>query len=63
MKKILVVGSANMDLVVKVPYMPSVGETILGESFMQSLGGKRGKPGICLRPFGGRSRVPGCCRL
>lgn len=40
MKKILVVGSANMDLVVKVPYMPSVGETILGESFMQSLGGK-----------------------
>ena len=40
MKKILVVGSANMDLVVKVPYMPSVGETILGESFMQSLGGQ-----------------------
>lgn len=29
-----------MDLVVKVPYMPAVGETILGESFMQSLGGK-----------------------
>ena len=40
MGKIVVIGSANTDLVVKTDRMPSPGETILGGSFMMSGGGK-----------------------
>lgn len=40
MKKILVVGSANVDFVVAVKRAPQVGETILCESFEQVPGGK-----------------------
>lgn len=39
-KKIAVIGSVNMDIVVNVPYMPAVGETILGYSFKTVPGGK-----------------------
>ena len=35
--KIVVVGSSNMDLVVKSPRIPAVGETILGEDFIMTL--------------------------
>jgi ribokinase len=38
--KLLVIGSLNMDLVVNVPQMPKVGETILGENFKAVAGGK-----------------------
>ena len=40
MKKILVIGSLNMDLVLEVENMPLPGETIMGKSFMTSPGGK-----------------------
>ncbi|SHI87332.1 ribokinase [Tangfeifania diversioriginum] len=38
--KIVVVGSSNTDMVVKVPYIPASGETILGTDFMTIPGGK-----------------------
>lgn len=38
--KIVVVGSSNMDLVVKSSRIPSVGQTILGGDFMMNPGGK-----------------------
>ncbi len=38
--KILVVGSTNMDLVVKTKKAPRAGETLIGESFFQAPGGK-----------------------
>ncbi len=38
--KIVVVGSSNMDLVVKSGQIPAVGETILGGDFMMIPGGK-----------------------
>jgi len=38
--KIVVVGSSNMDLVVKSPRIPSKGETILGGDFIMTPGGK-----------------------
>ncbi|MEJ2701855.1 MAG: ribokinase [Sedimentisphaerales bacterium] len=38
--KIVVVGSSNMDLVVKAPRIPVAGETILGEDFFMTPGGK-----------------------
>jgi ribokinase len=37
---ILVVGSINMDLVVRTPRMPAPGETVLGKGFATSPGGK-----------------------
>ena len=40
MKKILVVGSLNVDMVVRVPHMPSAGETILAEKADTVPGGK-----------------------
>lgn len=39
-KRILVLGSVNMDLVVRVPRMPRPGETVLGGTFLTNLGGK-----------------------
>lgn len=38
--KITVIGSLNMDMVVNVPYIPKVGETISGYSFKTIPGGK-----------------------
>src|SRR5690554_5839519 len=38
--KIVVVGSSNTDMVVRVPHIPSPGETVLGNSFMTIQGGK-----------------------
>jgi len=40
MAKITVVGSANIDLVVRTPRMPAKGETILGGPFFSGPGGK-----------------------
>lgn len=40
MSHVVVVGSLNMDLVVRVPYMPAPGETILGTKFQTIPGGK-----------------------
>ncbi len=39
-RRIAVVGSVNMDLVLRAPRMPQVGETLLGTSFCQVPGGK-----------------------
>ncbi len=38
--RITVVGSSNMDLVVKSTRIPLIGETILGEDFIMTPGGK-----------------------
>ena len=40
MPKLVVVGSLNMDLVVRTPHLPRPGETILGREFMTAPGGK-----------------------
>ena len=40
MKKILVVGSLNVDMVVRVPHMPAAGETILAKKADTVPGGK-----------------------
>ncbi len=38
--KIIVIGSSNTDMVVKVPQIPAPGETIMGTDFMTISGGK-----------------------
>ena len=38
--QIVVVGSINMDLVVRAPHLPQPGETIIGSNFETFPGGK-----------------------
>ena len=40
MAKIVVVGSSNTDMVVKVPHLPAPGETVMGGEFFIAPGGK-----------------------
>jgi sugar/nucleoside kinase (ribokinase family) len=37
--RILVVGSSNTDMIVKVPHLPHPGETVLGGVFVTAAGG------------------------
>lgn len=56
---ILVVGSINMDLVVRAPHMPSPGETILGENFATQPGGKGANQAVAAARLGGRVAMIG----
>ncbi len=49
---ILVVGSINMDLVVRAPHMPAPGETILGKGFATSPGGKGANQAVAAARLG-----------
>lgn len=53
MKKILVLGSLNMDFVIQVKEMPKVGETILGESVRLVPGGKGANQAYAAGKLGG----------
>ena len=50
--KIVVVGSSNMDLVVKSPRIPAVGETILGGDFIMVPGGKGANQAVSAAKLG-----------
>lgn len=52
MNKICVLGSINMDLVVKVNDIPRVGETILSKSFEKIAGGKGANQAIAAKRCG-----------
>ncbi|ANQ52627.2 ribokinase [Flammeovirga sp. MY04] len=54
MKKIIVIGSSNTDMVVKSPRIPAPGETILGGKFMQVAGGKGANQAVAAARSGGR---------
>ncbi len=53
MAKILVVGSINMDLVVRVPHAPMPGETVLGGDFETYPGGKGANQAVAASRMGG----------
>ncbi|GAA0133784.1 ribokinase [Paenibacillus sp. YSY-4.3] len=50
--KILVIGSINMDLVLRVPYIPQVGETLLGSSVERVPGGKGANQAVTAAKLG-----------
>ncbi len=52
MGEILIVGSLNMDLVVRVPQMPKPGETIFGKGFQTIPGGKGANQAIAAARLG-----------
>lgn len=51
---ILVVGSINMDLVVRTPRIPAPGETVLGERFATAPGGKGANQAVAVTRQGAR---------
>lgn len=58
-KKILVIGSLNMDLVIHVPRVPGDGETILGTEFHQFHGGKGANQAVAAARQGGEVLMAG----
>ncbi len=52
-RSILVVGSSNMDLVVKINQFPLPGETLLGGDFFMNNGGKGANQAIAVSRLGG----------
>lgn len=59
-KPILVVGSLNMDLVVRVARHPIVGETLLGGEFQTFPGGKGANQAVAAARLGAPVRMIGC---
>lgn len=53
MKRIAVVGSTNMDLVVESKKVPKKGETVLGENFFSGPGGKGSNQAVAAARLGG----------
>ena len=53
MKKILVIGSANIDITATVDRFPSVGETILGDTLSYAYGGKGANQAMACGKLGG----------
>lgn len=60
MKKIFVVGSLNMDLVIRAPFMPENGQTITGDGFMTNPGGKGANQATAVGKLGGNCFMVGC---
>ncbi len=54
MKRILVVGSSNTDLIIRVPRLPRPGETVLGGEFSTAAGGKGANQAVAAARAGGR---------
>lgn len=56
---ILVVGSLNMDLVLRVKRLPRPGETVLGEDYQTHPGGKGANQAVAIARLGGKVRMLG----
>ncbi len=56
-KTVIVVGSINVDLVVKVGRLPRSGETVIGGAFARVHGGKGGNQASAARALGARTRM------
>src|SRR5512137_2807518 len=59
MPKLVVVGSLNMDLVVRTPHLPRPGETILGRDFMTVPGGKGANQTVAAAKLGATVHMVG----
>jgi ribokinase len=56
MRKILVIGSSNTDLIAKVKRFPEAGETVQGNFFLQAMGGKGANQALAAHRLGGYVR-------
>lgn len=55
-RAIVVVGSADADLVVDVDHRPAAGETVMGSDLVTSAGGKGDNQAVAASVAAGRSR-------
>lgn len=60
MKKILVIGSLNMDMVIEMKRMPITGETVLGTQVSYVPGGKGANQAYTAAKLGGKVKMLGC---
>jgi ribokinase len=51
---IIVVGSANVDYIMRVPHLPQKGETVAGSGFSQTFGGKGANQAVAAARSGGK---------
>lgn len=56
---VVVVGSVNVDLVVRVPRLPAPGETVTGGTFSRTLGGKGANQAAAAAKLGARTALIG----
>lgn len=56
---VIVVGSINADLVIRVPRLPRPGETVSGYNFKVFGGGKGANQALAVARLGGRVRLIG----
>ncbi len=54
-RKIVVIGSSNMDMVVKTQHIPAPGETVLSGSFFMNPGGKGANQAVAVARLGGEA--------
>ena len=60
MKNILVIGSSNTDMIIRVPHIPRPGETILGGTFSMAPGGKGANQAVAAARAGGHVTFVAC---
>ncbi|HDR9158344.1 TPA: ribokinase, partial [Burkholderia vietnamiensis] len=58
--RVTVVGSLNMDLVVRAPRLPLPGETLAGHTYAQAAGGKGGNQAVAAARLGAQVAMIGC---
>lgn len=57
---VVVVGSANLDLVSRVEHLPAPGETVIGTDYAEHAGGKGLNQAVAARRAGARTAFIGC---
>ena len=59
-KNIVVIGSSNVDYIMKMPRLPGVGETVTDAVFMQTFGGKGANQAVGAARAGGNVYFVNC---
>lgn len=60
MADVIVIGSINMDIVVKTEEIPKIGETVIGRDIIENPGGKGANQAVALSKLGSKVGFLGC---
>ncbi|MFV2061942.1 MAG: PfkB family carbohydrate kinase [Chloroflexota bacterium] len=58
--RVTVVGSLHYDIMVRAPYLPRIGETLIGEAWGWKPGGKGGNQAMAAARYGAEVEMMGC---